>query len=131
MFGKKRVEEINIEKIDTLIGKGSVFSGNIEVSGTIRIDGGYKGDIKAKGDLVVGESGKIEATISARNIYIGGYIKGNIKAEEKVELASSGRLYGDIVVGKLIIEEGAVYKGNCEMVSERGEKKKTEKKESA
>jgi cytoskeletal protein CcmA (bactofilin family) len=116
MFGKKsNPEPINFERIDTLIGKDTVFQGNISATGTIRVDGEYKGELKAKGDLVVGDTGKLECTVEARNVLIAGFVKGNIQTTGRVELASSARLYGDIKVNNLIIEDGALFKGNCQM----------------
>lgn len=116
VFGKKNTAEpVNFEKIDTLIGNDTIFQGNITATGTIRIDGEYKGDLKAKGDLVVGDTGKLESTVEARNVLIAGQVKGNIKASGRVELAPSAKLFGDIKVKNLIIEEGALFKGNCQM----------------
>lgn len=117
MFGKKAagVEPVQFDKIDTLVGKDTTFAGTITATGTIRIDGEFRGEIKAKGDLVIGENGKVEAMIEARNVLIGGYVKGNILAAGKTELSSTARLYGDIKVKNLIIEEGAIYKGACLM----------------
>ncbi len=117
MFSKKagNVDNPKFEKIDTLIGKGTSFEGNIVANGTIRIDGEIKGEIKAKGDLVVGESGRVDANIEGRNILVSGKINGNIQATGKMELAASAKLYGDIRVKDLIIEQGALFKGNCVM----------------
>ncbi|MHB8157798.1 MAG: bactofilin family protein [Desulfocucumaceae bacterium] len=116
MFGKKKVEEkIDFDKIDTLIGKDTVFLGNISATGTIRIDGAVRGDIKTNGDLVVSDTGKIEADVEARNILMAGYLRGNVIAEGLVDLASTAKLFGDIQVKKLNIEEGALFKGNCLM----------------
>lgn len=116
MFGRKNTNEpINVERIDTLIGKDTVFQGNIIATGTIRIDGEFKGDIKAKGDLVIGDTGKIEANVEARNVLVAGYLKGNIHASGRVDLAPTAKLYGDMKVKNLIIEEGALFKGNCQM----------------
>ncbi len=117
MFGKKGkgVETVSIEKIDTLIGKETIFQGTITATGTLRIDGEFKGEVKAKGDLVIGDAGRVEAAIEARNVLIGGYVKGNISAAGKVDLAPSARLFGDIKVKNLVIEEGALFKGNCIM----------------
>lgn len=117
MFGKKGkgVEPVSIEKIDTLIGKETIFQGTITATGTLRIDGEFKGEVKAKGDLVIGDAGRVEAAIEARNVLIGGYVKGNISAAGKVDLAPSAKLFGDIKVKNLVIEEGALFKGNCIM----------------
>lgn len=116
MFGKKSpTAPANYEKIDTLIGKDTVFQGSINATGTIRIDGELKGELRAKGDLVIGDSGKVEATVEARNVLIAGLLKGNIHATGRVDLSPSAKLYGDMKVKNLVIEEGAVFKGNCLM----------------
>lgn len=125
MFGKKNVAEpVAYDKVDTLIGKDTVFQGQINATGTVRVDGEFRGEIKAKGDLVVGESGKIEANIEARNVLVGGIIKGNIIALGKVDIAPTGKLYGDMKVRNLMIEEGAIFKGNCIMEKDDPEKTK-------
>jgi len=116
MFGKKGAPEpANYQKIDTLIGKETNIQGTLVAKGTIRIDGEFKGDVQVQGDLVVGDSGRVEATVEARSVLIAGYLKGNIQASGLVDLAPTARLYGDIRVANLIIEEGAVFKGNCLM----------------
>lgn len=119
MFKKKGPAETeNFERVDTLIGKDTLFEGMIKATGTVRIDGEYKGEIKTKGDLVIGESGKVEANIDARNVLIGGTIKGNINANGKVDIAPTGKLFGDMRVKNLLIEVGAIFKGNCTMDKE-------------
>lgn len=130
MFGKKTAAEpVAYDKVDTLIGKDTVFQGVITATGTIRVDGELKGEIKAKGDLVVGEAGRIEASIEARNVLIGGTIKGNIIAAGKVDIAPTGKLYGDMRVRNLMIEEGAVFKGNCLMEKDDSEKIKQQQQQ--
>lgn len=115
-FGRKNKKEaVNFEKIDTLIGQDTFFHGSLTASGTIRIDGEFKGDLRAKGDLVIGDTGRLESTIEARNVLIAGQVKGNIQSFGRIELAASGKLFGDIKVKNLIIEEGAIFKGNCQM----------------
>lgn len=124
VFGKKSgPAPVNYEKMDTIIGKDSQFQGVITATGTVRIDGEYKGEIKAKGDLVIGETGRVEATVEARNVLLAGYLRGNIVAQGKVDLAPTAKLIGDMKVKNLLIEEGAVFKGNCLM--ERGDQEKT------
>lgn len=117
MFGKKDGRDgIAMEKIDTIIGKETEFKGVLNSSGVLRIDGKVEGEIHHKGDLIVGETGTVVATvIHARHISIAGQVKGNVEAEGKLELVTTGRLYGDIKVAGLIIGEGAVFRGNSEM----------------
>jgi len=116
MFQKKeQIVEVNPEKIDTVIGKNSAFEGTIKSEGTLRIDGNFTGQIETKGNIVIGESAKIEANIKTDNIIISGEVKGNIFAKGQLQLTSSGKLYGDIEVQNLIIEEGAIFEGKSKM----------------
>ena len=103
--------------MDTILGKDTVITGTIQAKGTLRIDGSIEGDVTTSGDIVVGETGKLIARIKARNATVAGAITGNMDIQEKLELLSSAKLDGDIVVGKLIIGEGAVFHGACEMRS--------------
>ena len=69
---KNSVISTNIEKVDTIIGKGTVFQGTINANGTVRIEGEYKGEIRAKGDVIIGNDGRVEATVEARNVVVAG-----------------------------------------------------------
>lgn len=115
-FGRKRNSiPANLEKIATIIGKDTVFQGAVNATGTVRIDGEFRGEIKAKGDVIIGDTGRVEATVEARNVVVSGFLRGNIQAQGKVDLASTAKLYGDMRVKNLLIEEGAIFKGNCVM----------------
>ncbi|KJS20027.1 MAG: hypothetical protein VR72_16440 [Clostridiaceae bacterium BRH_c20a] len=113
-FGKKK-EEVNFEKVETLIGVGTHIQGVISSQGTIRVDGTFSGEIKTQGDLVIGDSGAIEANIEARNVLVAGEIKGNLQVKGKIEITPSGKVIGDIKVKNLIVDEGATFKGSCLM----------------
>jgi len=119
LFGSKNKSEIQQErlhdKVDTIIGAGTLFVGEIQVKGTLRIDGRVEGKVICSGDVVVGESGAIEAEVRARAIKLGGTLKGNAYASGILELVNTGKLYGDIEVGKLVISDGAVFQGQCKM----------------
>ena len=97
MFQKReQIVEVNPDKIDTVIGKNSTFEGTIKSEGTLRIDGNFTGQIETKGNVVIGESAKIEANITTDNIIVSGEVKGNIFAKGQLQLTSTGKLYGDI-----------------------------------
>jgi cytoskeletal protein CcmA (bactofilin family) len=117
MFGKKDsiISSFSNTAMETVIGKGTKITGNIDATGTIRVDGHLEGEITTKGDLVIGESGSVKAKVKAHSAMIAGTINGNLEVADKLELASTGKLYGDIKTGSLIIGEGAVFKGACEM----------------
>jgi cytoskeletal protein CcmA (bactofilin family) len=101
---------------------GSSFTGELEFEDTMRIDGRFNGKISSKNELIVGEQAKIDGEIHVGRIAISGTVMGKIKADVKVEIHRSGRVYADIETPALIIEEGAVFQGNCVM-AERNEKK--------
>lgn len=123
MFRKKE-EPVNFDKVDTLIGKETVFQGNLSATGTVRIDGRVEGEINCNGDLVIGETGVVKANVKARNTLLSGEVEGNLIAQGKLEITTSGKLYGDVSVGKIIIDEGAVFKGRCDMKNEKAVEKK-------
>ena len=124
MFGKKN-EVINIssDKVDTIIGRNNTIKGSIKATGVLRIDGNVDGEVESIGDVVIGESGKVEGNISAKHVTIAGIVEGNIKADANLEILSAGKLIGDIVVGKLIINDGAKFDGKCEMIKLKEEEK--------
>jgi|SRR5690554_1563180 len=111
---KRENVEIGNKKIDTLIGRDSSFSGNIESSGTIRIDGKFEGEIVTKGDLVIGENGKVKGKIKGQNITVAGKMEGELEASGKLELVPSANVQGEVKMMLLVVEEGAVFQGNCQ-----------------
>lgn len=114
MFGNKRSPVFN-DQVETIIGRDTQVTGTINATGTIRVDGHVDGKISTKGDIVVGETGYIKAEISARSATIAGELYGDVDVVDKLELAPTGKLYGDIKTGTLIIGEGAIFKGACQM----------------
>ncbi len=115
MFGgKKEPVRKNNEEIRTLIGEGCVFEGNLTVSASARIDGTVKGNVRGQGTLVIGESGDIEGDIESLELIIFGKVKGNVKTP-RLYIKQGAMLDGDIFVDSLVIEEGAVYNGKCQM----------------
>ncbi|MFW6389772.1 MAG: bactofilin family protein [Halanaerobiales bacterium] len=121
MLGKKRkqkkIEEAK-SKVETILGAGTVIEGDISTKGSLRIEGKVKGNIKAEGDLYIGENGKIEKEIKARNVIIAGSVNGNIIAAKKIELLPAGKLKGDIQTKVLKIEEGAVFNGSSKPLND-------------
>lgn len=108
MFGK------NSKKLETILGEGSEFKGEMIVKETIRIDGFLEGDVRADW-VIVGESGRIAGNIHSRGTVVGGTVEGNIDAEEIVELKHKSRVFGEIQATKLAIAEGAIFEGQARM----------------
>lgn len=100
--------------LNTIV-SGTVISGNVHTSGSIRFDGALKGKLECRGKVVVGTSGVIEGDIICVNADISGKVHGNIKTEELVSLKAGSEVLGDITTTKLSIEPGAVFTGRCTM----------------
>jgi cytoskeletal protein CcmA (bactofilin family) len=103
-----------VTKIETIIGPNAHFRGDIQSDGSLRIDGIFEGNIDVAGNLVIGESAKIIAEVSANNISISGAVKGNI-AGNRVEILETGRVWGDLTINSLLLNEGAYLRGQTTM----------------
>lgn len=102
-----------------IIGSGTLFKGNIESTGDIRIDGAINGTLKTKGKLVIGQIGKANGEINCKNAEISGTVEGKLDVEDLLTLKSTAKIYGDIITSKLAIEPGAIFTGNCNMGGEK------------
>ena len=102
-------------ELNGFLDRGSSFRGELEFEDTMRIDGRFNGKIVTKNELIVGESAQIDGEIHAGRIAISGTVIGKIIAAQRVEIHRNGKVYSDIDTPALIIEEGAIFQGNCVM----------------
>jgi cytoskeletal protein CcmA (bactofilin family) len=100
---------------NTIIGSSIVIDGEISGEEDLVIQGTVKGKIILKENLLVENSGVVEADIQTTNVTISGQVTGNIQASEKVELRADGRMVGDIKSPRILIADGATFKGNVDM----------------
>ena len=107
-------------ELNGFLDKGSSFKGELEFDDTMRIDGKFNGSITSKNELIVGESANIEGDIHVGRIAISGTVIGRIVADQRVEIHRNGKVYSDIDTPALIIEEGAIFQGNCVMGDRKG-----------
>lgn len=121
----KKEEEVTIKNAETIIGPSIKVSGNFFGSGDIIVEGILEGEIKTSNSLYVGDKAKIKANITAKQAKISGEVQGNLVVENYLEITSTAKIYGDIQVGMLSIENGAIFNGSCNMSKE----KKNETKE--
>jgi cytoskeletal protein CcmA (bactofilin family) len=75
------------------------------------------GEIFSSKALIVGATGIVDAQIEASILVVQGSVKGNVRASERVELMSGARVEGDVHTPILVIQEGALFAGNCSMGS--------------
>jgi len=104
------------DEIITIIGEGTNIEGIVTASSSARIDGSLKGEAKLYKNLIIGEKGYINGTVSAPNVVVHGRIEGKIKADI-LEIKNNGMVTGDINVQTLAIESGGIFNGNSVMKS--------------
>ncbi len=116
MFKKtnKQPLEINQQEISTIIGDGYTFTGEIQGSTVIRIEGKVIGNVNVTGGVILGESGDIEGDITTESAIIYGTVTGNIQSGQ-LEIKKTGEVNGDITTDTLEIELGAQYNGKLNM----------------
>jgi cytoskeletal protein CcmA (bactofilin family) len=98
-----------------IIGAGTTIDGEIRSNGDLRIDGTIRGSVTSKAKVVVGSTGTVEGDVVCQNADISGAVKGKTTVSEMLFLKSSARINGDILTGKLVVEVGASFTGNCNM----------------
>lgn len=103
------------DKIETTIGSTASLQGVLKAEGTIRIDGAFEGEIETAANVIIGRTGKVLANIRARNVLVAGRVKGNINALEQLEILKDGGVKGDVEVGALVLEDGAIFHGQSRM----------------
>ncbi len=106
----------SVAKKSVFIGQSILIKGELTGNEDMTIEGKVEGNINLKDhNLTIGTKGRIEAELFAKNITIMGEVNGNVYAEDKVEVAKSGKLNGNISAPRVVIEDGARFKGSVEM----------------
>jgi cytoskeletal protein CcmA (bactofilin family) len=101
------------------LGPRDVLQGRLEIQGDLKVAGTVEGDLKASGDVTVDAGATVQAAIEGANVSVRGQVTGNVTAKRRLTLAGTGRLNGDVRVGRLTVEDGATLNGNVTMQAER------------
>ena len=101
---------------NTVIGLGSSVRGTLMVSGTLRIEGEFEGDILNCGRLEIGEHGVMKADVEVKEALIIGRVLGNIRALGVLEMKSGSRVEGDVAAASVVMEPGVYFSGRCTML---------------
>ncbi|MCU0498629.1 MAG: polymer-forming cytoskeletal protein [Anaerolineae bacterium] len=99
---------------ETVLGANSSLEGKLISTSNVRLDGSFSGTLEINGNVLIGETAKINADINAKNISIAGAVRGNVNGK-KVQILRTGRVWGDIVAMALTTEEGAFIDGKISM----------------
>jgi len=108
-------ENENNNGVINLIGTGTEITGDVICNGDIRIDGTLNGNLRTKGKVVIGDTGRAKGEVTCKNADISGKVEGKIIISELISLKPSSLITGDIVTNRLSIEPGARFTGNCNM----------------
>ena len=128
MMSRNKVDIAAEANMGCLIGANSVVEGNFITSESARIDGVIRGNVEAKGKLLIGAKGKVIGNIKTEGIMVSGEVNGDIESAGRVEISSTGVVNGDIRAKVLVIDENAIFNGRCGMTTNAEVKEKTAEK---
>ena len=115
----RRRGKVSSEEITGFLDRGTAVTGELQFSGTLRIDGDFHGSIATDDVLTVGEHADVHADIRAGEVEIHGRVSGNIEAARRIEIRATGRVLADIRTPALVIEDGGTLDGRSRMSEDR------------
>jgi cytoskeletal protein CcmA (bactofilin family) len=118
----RKIKKNKASKLDTLVGKNSCITGDINFSGGLHIDGTIRGTVlgsaESRSSLTLSEHGTIEGEVRVACVLLNGLVKGDVYSTERIELASSARVEGDVYYGLMEMAIGAEVNGKLVRISE-------------
>jgi len=109
-----------IVKPSTTIGAEAYFHGVVTARGSLYVEGQVEGNIHEAQTVVIGRNGRVKGDVCAEHVVVSGSVEGDIVAHVELEINAGGKVMGDVRTAKIIIEEGAVFEGNCAMGEKAG-----------
>lgn len=102
-------------RVDSVLGPGISWKGEVSGTGGLRIDGAFDGEVALRGLVIIGEQGRLACKhLRADSVVVSGSVKGDITAQ-RVEITRTGRVWGDVVTTSFATEEGAFLRGQIRM----------------
>jgi cytoskeletal protein CcmA (bactofilin family) len=101
------------------LGPRDTLNGRLDIQGDLRVHGNVEGELKASGDVAVESTAAVQASIEGANVTVRGQVNGPVTAKRRLTLGGSGKLNGDVKVGRLTVEDGATLNGNVAMTGEK------------
>jgi cytoskeletal protein CcmA (bactofilin family) len=106
-----------------LIGPKTMIKGDVTGDEDVTVEGTIEGQVRISRDLRVAPGGTVRATVEAQSVVVSGEVIGDCAASQRVEIQASGRLTGNIRAPRIVIAEGAVFKGNSDMSPRKDDRK--------
>jgi cytoskeletal protein CcmA (bactofilin family) len=109
--------DIKEGRLSGYVGNGTVLTGETNFQAMLRVDGHLTGRVTSEnGTLIIGSTGRVDANIAVAAAVVNGTVNGDIIASEKLELGRSARVVGNVQTPRVVIEDGAIFEGNCSML---------------
>ncbi|MFC1569593.1 polymer-forming cytoskeletal protein [bacterium] len=106
-------------ELNTIIGKGTQIKGNLKVQNSLRIDGTVIGDVFSTDTVIVGKDGEVRGQVKGKHVLLAGKVQGNVLASDRVYLETKAIIQGDIQATRLVVDEGALFDGKCNMGNDK------------
>lgn len=109
--------DIKEGRLSGFVGHGTTLTGETNFQAMLRVDGHLIGTITSdSGTLIIGTNGQVDANISVSSAVVNGTVNGDIVATERIQLGRTARVIGNVQAPRLLMEEGAVLEGGCNML---------------
>lgn len=112
---ERRPQPVPVSTAPTHIAGGTKVTGQVSGSSDLIVDGELEGQVDIESSVTIGADGRVKGNVTARSVKIGGRVTGNVHGREKVEILPSGKLEGDVAAPRVVLAEGAFFKGKVEM----------------
>jgi cytoskeletal protein CcmA (bactofilin family) len=114
VFGREK-RPVPLDRIEVTVGPTANISGDLVCDGIVKVDGVYQGSIKTVSNVIISETGRVDAHIEAQNVSVSGQAKGSIEAKGRLEILASGRVWADVTVTSFLLDDGGKLHGALKM----------------
>ena len=101
--------------LDGRLAEGTHMNGTLEFKTAVQIDGRFEGNVKSPGKLILGPTAEVDAEVAVGELEVQGKLRGKVQAKKRLLIRSGGSVDGNIVTASLAIENGAIFRGSCDM----------------
>jgi cytoskeletal protein CcmA (bactofilin family) len=120
LWKKSGKPSVKASDLTAFIDEGSEIEGKCTFGGTVMLNGTVRGEITCTDTVIIGEKGIAHTTIRAGAIVISGQVVGNLIATQRLEMRGAARVFGDIEAPVVVMEEGVIFQGHCQMTPAAG-----------
>ena len=106
------------DRCANVIAAGAKWQGTLNVDDSVRIEGQFSGEVRAKGTVHVSEGAQVDAKIRALFVVVSGNVRGEIRCEQRVDLLPRSRVNGQVITKVLSVHEGATLDGSVQMTAD-------------